>query len=454
MSNVWKLLCYDVKHLFGNVVTVVIILGLVFLPSIFTWYNVIACWDVFDNTGNLKVAVANSDEGYESDLLPTKVNVGDSVESALRANDQLDWVFTDEEDAIDGAKSGKYYAAVVIPQSFSEDMMSFYSSDTEHAQIIYYENEKKNAVAPRVTDQASTKVSSQVNTTFAETLSDVALGLVDTFSNLAEQGDAGGQIAKLSGTLSDSAKQLGNTADVLNSYAALTGTAKSLVNNSTDLLASAQAAVKDAEGQASDAKDGALTIGDAMKTSVVALSDALAQSGDSFKDVPSAVDSVYDQIDTDKANAAKSLRDQMTDVKNQRDRYEELVGQLEMLRPNIDEQFQPALDAVVKQLDTSITSLDKLYDALGSAADKLEQGKDPEGTSREDVHEKIDVVQASLSTLKADYENGLKPGLEQLADSVSAAAQSLTARSFRVLAAIWKTRQVWWLASWEMPREP
>lgn len=133
-------------------------------------------------------------------------------------------------------------------------------------------------------------------------------------------------------------------------------------------MPSAQAAVKDTEGQASDAKDGALTIGDAMKTSVVALSDALAQSGDSFKDVPSAVDSVYDQIDTDKANAAKSLRDQMTDVKNQRDRYEELVGQLEMLRPNIDEQFQPALDAVVKQLDTSITSLDKLYDALDSAA--------------------------------------------------------------------------------------
>ena len=216
---------------------------------------------------------------------------------------------------------------------------------------------------------------------------------------------------------------------MLNSYASLTGTAKSLVNNSTDLLASAQAAVKDAEGQASDAKDGALTIGDAMKTSVAALSDALAQSGDSFKDVPGAVDSVYDQIDTDKANAAKSLRGQMADVKNQRDRYEELIAQLETLRPNIDEQYQPAIDAVIKQLNTSIASLDKLYDALGSAANKLEQGKDPEGTSREDVQKKIDAVQASLSTLKADYENGLKPGLEQLADSVSAAAQSLTARA-------------------------
>ena len=429
MRNIWKLFCYDFKHLFGNVVTVVIILGLVFLPSLFTWYNVIACWNVFDNTGNLKVAVANSDEGYESDLLPTKVNVGDSVESALRANDQLDWVFTSEDDAIDGAKSGKYYAAVVIPQNFSEDMMSFYSSDAEHAQIIYYENEKKNAVAPRVTDQASSKVSSQVNATFAETISDVALGLIDSLSNLADQGNASGYISKLSGTLSDSAKQMGNTADVLNSYAALTGSAQSLVNNSTDLLNSAQAAVKDAEGQANDAKDGAITIGDAMKTSVSALSDALAQSSDSFKDVPGAVDNVYAQIDTDKANAAQSLRDQATDVKNQRDRYEEIVEQLAELSPSIDEQYQPALDAVINQLSTSIKSLDKLYDSLNSAANKLEQGTDPEGTSRAEVTQKLNEVQANINTLKADYENGLKPGLDQLADSVSTAAQSLSARA-------------------------
>ena len=55
-------------------------------------------------------------------------------------------------------------------------MMSFYSDDAEHAELIYYENEKKNAVAPRVTDQASSKVAAQVNTTFAETISDVAWG--------------------------------------------------------------------------------------------------------------------------------------------------------------------------------------------------------------------------------------------------------------------------------------
>lgn len=103
MRNIWRIFKTDMKHLFNNSISVIIVIGLVFLPSIFTWYNVIACWDAFGNTGNLTVAVANTDEGYESDLVPLEINVGDKVVSALRANDQLNWTFTTEEDAIDGA---------------------------------------------------------------------------------------------------------------------------------------------------------------------------------------------------------------------------------------------------------------------------------------------------------------------------------------------------------------
>ena len=88
MRNIWRIFKTDMKHLFNNSISVIIVIGLVFLPSIFTWYNVIACWDAFGNTGNLTVAVANTDEGYESDLVPLEINVGDKVVSALRANDR------------------------------------------------------------------------------------------------------------------------------------------------------------------------------------------------------------------------------------------------------------------------------------------------------------------------------------------------------------------------------
>ena len=197
MKKIWQLFVGDLKRLRSNVVTGIIVLGLIALPSIFSWYNMIAAWDVFGNTGNLKIAVASVDEGYESDLVPVKINVGEQVISALRANNQIKWVFTDKEDAIDGAKSGKYYAAVVIPESFSRDMMTFYSDDAKHAKIIYYSNEKKNAISPKVTDQGADAISVQVNQVFAKTLSDTALSLAQGLVTYADNADVDGHIGEL-----------------------------------------------------------------------------------------------------------------------------------------------------------------------------------------------------------------------------------------------------------------
>ena len=221
MRNIWRIFKTDMKHLFNNSISVIIVIGLVFLPSIFTWYNVIACWDAFGNTGNLTVAVANTDEGYESDLVPLEINVGDKVVSALRANDQLNWTFTTEEDAIDGAQSGRYYAAVVIPQSFSRDMMTFYSDEVEHANIIYYTNEKKNAIAPKVTDQGADQVSNQVNQVFLETLSDVALSIVSSLSKYSQDADLSGAVGTLADHVDGMAGQMTGAASVLGMYSQL-----------------------------------------------------------------------------------------------------------------------------------------------------------------------------------------------------------------------------------------
>ncbi|MBS6941408.1 MAG: YhgE/Pip family protein, partial [Slackia piriformis] len=232
MRAIWRLFTGDLKRIAHNTVTAIIVFGLVAIPSLFSWYNLIACWNVFDNTGNLTVAVANSDEGYKSDLVPIEVNVGEQVVSALRANDQLKWTFTDEEDAIDGARSGRYYAAVVIPESFSRDMMTFYSDDVEHAKIAYYTNEKKNAIAPKVTDQGADGVSSQVNQVFAETLSEVALGLASALSDYADEADVNGRIGELASHIDDAGTRVDKAASVLGMYSSVLGSAQGLIEDS------------------------------------------------------------------------------------------------------------------------------------------------------------------------------------------------------------------------------
>lgn len=136
-----------------NAIAWIVILGLSVVPSLYAWFNIAASWDPYSNTGSLKVAVANVDAGYEGELLPISINLGEQVVSGLRENNQLDWVFTDSQKAVEGVKSGKYYAAIVIPETFSNDMMSLFSDDVEHSDILYYLNEKENAIAPKVTDK-------------------------------------------------------------------------------------------------------------------------------------------------------------------------------------------------------------------------------------------------------------------------------------------------------------
>ena len=195
MRKIAKLFSLEMRALFSNVVTVIITIGLALMPSLFTWYNVLSCWDVFDNTGDLSVAVASDDEGFSSDLFPLKVNVGEQVISALRANDQINWVFTTSDDAIDGTKSGRYYAAVVIPEGFSRAMLTFYQDDATSAPLVYYTNEKKNAIAPKITSQGADTVSYQVNEVFAETLADISLSIAQSVSQYMDNADVQSRIA-------------------------------------------------------------------------------------------------------------------------------------------------------------------------------------------------------------------------------------------------------------------
>ena len=427
MKNIWRLFVGDLKRMGSNVVTVIIVLGLVALPSIFSWYNIIACWNVFNNTGNLTVAVANSDEGYQSDLVPIRVNIGDQVVSALRANDQMKWEFTDEEDAIDGAKSGKYYAAVVIPESFSRDMMTFYTGDAQHASIVYYTNEKKNAIAPKVTDQGADQISTQVNRVFAETLSEAALGISSSLMDYLDSADASGAIAKLGDRVGSVGEQMTKAAQVLRTYSQVMGTAGALVEDSGGLIAQARASAGDVATQAGNAKDAAGTVTGALDDAAGALSSAIEQSVAGYGAVADSVDAAFDSAGTLASDSAGQLRAQATTIDSQIANYQALAAQLESLKASLPEEGQAAVDAVIARLNSSIELQGQLRDSLNSAADSIESGSSDTQAKRDEVKQLATQAQNSLADAKADYDANLKPTLQQLASDVGDASASLAA---------------------------
>ena len=123
MRKIWQIFCLDVRNGTMNVIAGIVCIGLVIVPSLYAWFNIAGSWDPYANTKNLKVAVANTDTGYTSQIAPIDINVGDKVTSALRENDQIGWVITDKDDAMEGLESGAYYAAIIIPPDFSADLL-------------------------------------------------------------------------------------------------------------------------------------------------------------------------------------------------------------------------------------------------------------------------------------------------------------------------------------------
>ncbi len=427
MHNVFLLFRDDLRRLFSNVVSVIITVGLVVMPSIFAWYNVIACWDAFENTGNLKVAVANVDKGYESDLVPLRVNIGEQVVSELRANDQIDWTFTSEEDAIDGAKSGRYYAAVVIPETFSRDMLTFYQSDMQHAKIIYYANEKKSAIAPKITDRGADSVSAQVNQVFVETMSDVALSLADSLVTYMQESDADGRIAELADHMRDAADQMDRAAQVMVLYSSLTASAQQLIADSADLVDSARTQIEGVAETAQGGAQAAMGAIDAVKQAASELSAALDAAEQAFSGVSGKIDELFGSVDSMSAQTVSGMRSQADALDAQASSFRAIAEELSTLKGSAPDSLDPAIDSAIASLEANAGLMENMAADLRSAADKVESGNADISAERDHIHELAEQAQAGIAAMRDDFEQNLKPGLQDLADQAATFAENLGA---------------------------
>ncbi|MBP7349264.1 MAG: YhgE/Pip domain-containing protein [Butyrivibrio sp.] len=244
MKNILKIFLIDSGRILSNVVALVVIMGLCVLPSLYAWFNIFSNWDPYgqESTSNLQIAVFSEDSGDR--IAGEDVNIGTNVLEGLKANKTIGWVFVDNrKDAVEGVHSGKYYAALVIPENFTKDMISFIGGTVAHPSITYYENDKKNAIAPKITAKAKTAVQEQVNATFITTLAKAMVGT----GKVLTATDSSGNNPLDSGinTLNDIDTELDVYIAVMSSFVQITDSAQNLINTSQSMLPG----VKDTFGQ-------------------------------------------------------------------------------------------------------------------------------------------------------------------------------------------------------------
>ena len=432
MRNIIAILKRDLSRIRGSVVALIVAVGLVIVPTLYAWFNIAGSWDPYGNTGNLKVAVANSDNGYMGDLIPVRVNIGDTVVSALRENDQLDWRFVSESDAVEGVRSGEYYAAVVIPENFSSRMMTVFSSEAEHAEIVYYENQKANAIAPRVTDKAASTVRQQIDETFAKTISDVGLA---TTSSLLEFMD-GDQIAayagNLSGTLAGAITTLRDASGSVDEFAGLLQSSTGLLDSTSDLLASAGTANKDAEALVGDAKTGLSGMHDALDAAVAAINQSLKDSAGDYDAAAKAIDEAFGAADAHVSLTVTQLRDASADVAKRASDMRDVQDNILAVERDVEGSDLPEklkaelvqkIDIVANTVGNVANQQELLAKHLSDAAASLETGAADARAKAQAVKDGIAEAKGSIGGVKDSYNATLKQQVSDLSDAVADVAR-------------------------------
>lgn len=419
MKAVWEIFRADLSRAHRSVISMVVVLGLVVLPSFFAWFNISASWDPFANTKNLRIAIANTDKGYKSDLIPLEVNIGNRVVSALRTNEQFNWVIDSEEQAIEKTRSGEYYAAVVIPPDFSKEMLTFFSSDAHSTPLTYYINEKKNGLAPKIAGQGAERVSAQINQIFAQTVAEIAVDTASSLSDsLSDPTNVRG-IQALNSRLESTSQRLNAAATSADAYAGLIASSVQLVDSTQTMIASASKARDPLESAANNASASVdqISVGASQAASV--LSSAVSASAQSLGALSASIDDVYSRGGSSVASAVATLRSQASSVGNQATQYLHVKETLANLPGT------PISQDVLDRLQASADRLSALQNAINKLADDMEKNAADAGSNHQDVKSLVGQAQSAISSLKSDVDSTLRPQLERLSGTINSATSSM-----------------------------
>lgn len=428
MKLIWKLFARDVRQATRNVIAVVVTVGLVIVPALYAWYNIAASWNPYGNTKALKVAVANTDKGYKSDLIPVPINVGETVTNALRANHDLDWQFVDRSKAIDGVHSGEYYAALVIPKSFSADMMTLFSPKIKHAQLEYYLNEKINPIAPHITDEGASTVATTIDQSFVKTLSSVALNLASNVSKYAQSPEMAQYVSNATDHLTAMSSQLNSTASQIDAYSGLLGAADGIITSTDALLGSTGSAAAAAKKAMKQAKSGTTSLSGALSGAATGVSIALKQADAAYGSISTQIDSAFQDIDAQSSQVAGTLTTMQSQVQSQSDAFGNYADALQSLA---DSSTLPAVkNALSKAADQARHTQQQLQsaaDGLGNAAKNITNGTASVTDTKTKLDNAITQARQSIAQASDTYEHTLQPQLNALISSIDdVAAQANT----------------------------
>ena len=334
-GNISEIIRKDFRAAFTNPIVVLVLLAVIMLPSLYGLVNIYACWDPYEETGNVQFAIANEDNGseYQGD----RFNVGDKLIESLKENDDFDWQFVTADELRSGVHDGKYYAGIIIPKNFSESVVSITTSHPHSAELEYIVNEKSNPVAAKLTDAAAKAVYNKLNGQIVSFIDVAALekmgelqeGLAtgaDKMEDGADQLAAGAdKVADGASQLTDGANQVASGSNQLASGAQAVSTGANTLSvgsvqlaNGADQVSSGAAQVADGTQQIADKTNDIYAIYLKIRNAIINTTDTykLSDEVDKLDSDTSKIANELDELDKDSLDLSNNALNLYVDAYN------------------------------------------------------------------------------------------------------------------------------------------
>lgn len=406
MKTIKKIFFTDVKNLAKNLFALIIAIGVCFLPALYAWFNIYSNWDPYGNTGNLQLAAVNLDQGYTDENGEFK-NTGEDIMDELAGNDKVDWQFVDSADeAIEGVESGKYYAALVVQNNFTYNMYNMFVNTTEEPTLIFYQNQKKNPVANKISDTIVTTVQSNINEEFVKVMTKTIFEDVnDMYDDIEEEGGVDAFIDKLdnlNNNLIDYQKTIDN---VIKGNAVLSSNIANATND-----------VEDFEGRTKNSAGGLSEAGGSLQQSQNTLNAYKDQMNLTIDTMLTMLNTMENQL---KQAQLSGDIDQMANV------CEQTLKDTNQLNKDITAISQSIADQnnnqnvvdTLQQLSDSVEALQKILEKAnidGKYDNVSQQIKDAEAAMISDIDKAI----ANITSTRNTINNQLVPQLNTCVDNL------------------------------------
>lgn len=364
MGKIIRIFTNDLQTVYKNIIAFIVVIGITILPALYSWFNIASNWDPYSATAGIPFAVCNLDEGYTVQGLT--VDAGQQIIDQLKGNPKMGWDFVSEKEAVDGVTSGKYYAAVVIPAKFSENLCSLTTGEFVESELDYYVNEKKNAIAPKITNAGITTIEQEVKSAYVSTVTNVLATMLNlTAAEIGDQKDTA--IDSLTESLTD----VTNDIDSFNAGVGVFITSLKMLKN---VLVSSEELLPEIGTTLSQSGQVAVDVQSAINTTRSAsakVTEALAHITDILAalhlNVNERLTVAFETLKTDSEAAAR----QITDLTSVTQKTILLTDYLRTTLKNIATTFQLDLSALTSLLDASIQRQQTLNDNLLAAASAI-----------------------------------------------------------------------------------